>query len=115
MKILIADDSDAVIRYFMRVLNMYDYKNVVVTNNGIDAVSLCEGYHPDVIFMDLNMPLMNGCDATKLISKEYPNIKVYGMSSEAKLLEGCDAPFEEVYKKPIEMHTVKGILDAVQI
>ncbi|UQD57565.1 response regulator transcription factor [Flavobacterium sp. K5-23] len=37
--------------------------------------------HPDIIIMDLNMPSLNGVEATKIINNEYPNIKIIALTS----------------------------------
>jgi DNA-binding NarL/FixJ family response regulator len=58
--------------------------------DGQMAVELTEKLHPDVVIMDVRMPLMNGIEATRLIASEHPETKVIGftMHSEGDL---CDA------------------------
>lgn len=58
-------DSRDVLRF---VLEAEGYR-VVEAVNGLDGVESAEREHPDAILMDLNMPLMDGCDATRLIRR----------------------------------------------
>src|SRR5574341_430537 len=49
--------------------------------NGEDALHLCAHYHPDLVLMDVVMPVMNGVEATRLISQKFPAIKILALSS----------------------------------
>ena len=49
-------------------------------SNGKEAVQLALDLRPDVIIMDINMPLMNGVEATKIIKAHCPEITVVGLS-----------------------------------
>jgi DNA-binding NarL/FixJ family response regulator len=50
--------------------------------NGIEALRLVEELQPDLVLMDLNMPVMNGIDATREITRKYPGMKVLALSME---------------------------------
>ncbi|MBP7998842.1 MAG: response regulator transcription factor [Chloroflexi bacterium] len=49
--------------------------------NGNDALNLCQELAPDVVLMDVLMPVMNGIEATRLIHERFPQIKVLVLSS----------------------------------
>lgn len=49
--------------------------------NGEDALFLCEHNDPDIVLMDVVMPVMDGIQATKLLHERYPSIKVLVLSS----------------------------------
>jgi DNA-binding NarL/FixJ family response regulator len=81
MKILIVDDQ-AVFRKTLRVL--FQQKDNIAwieeAGNGKECIELLAKRTFDLILMDIQMPLMNGIEATKLIQVNYPETKILGMS-----------------------------------
>lgn len=71
IRVIIADDSDFV-RDGMRVLLDIDDDFVVAgcASNGKEAIEIARNQHADVILMDIEMPIMNGIEATKQIVEE---------------------------------------------
>jgi len=70
--ILIVDDNETNLVLFGLMLenfnNDYNYKLVIhKVSNGLDAIESCKINNYDIIFMDINMPNMNGCTASKII------------------------------------------------
>jgi DNA-binding NarL/FixJ family response regulator len=57
-----------------------DIKIIAEADNGRDAIILARKFLPDVIVMDVTMPMMNGIDATSEIVQEFPSIKVLALS-----------------------------------
>jgi DNA-binding NarL/FixJ family response regulator len=60
-------------------------------SDGAEAVRLCEKYQPDVVLMDLMMPVMDGVTATRIIRERFPAINVIVLTSfkEKELVEGA--------------------------
>ena len=80
-RILLVDDH-ALIRQGLRTL-LADHDDVVVigeAGNGIEAVSMAAEIWPDIIVMDVNMPKMDGIQATKEIKAAQPDTIVIGLS-----------------------------------
>lgn len=77
MKVLIVDD-DALIRDGLKILLELeeDIEVVGTAPNGYEAIKVCEKTQPDVVLMDIRMPVMDGVQATKQIKEQYKNIKV---------------------------------------
>ncbi len=77
MRVLLVDD-DALIRDGLRMILELekDIDVVGAAANGQEAVKLCAGKLPDVVLMDIRMPVMDGVQATKLIKEQFENIKV---------------------------------------
>jgi DNA-binding NarL/FixJ family response regulator len=77
MKILIVDD-DALIRDGLAmILETEDDMEIVGTaSNGQEAVNLCGKTQPDVVLMDIRMPVMDGVQATKNIKEQFRAVRV---------------------------------------
>jgi DNA-binding NarL/FixJ family response regulator len=45
-------------------------------SNGLEAINLIQGHAPDIVVMDAQMPVMDGLEATKIIKKNWPQIKI---------------------------------------
>lgn len=77
MRILIVDD-DALIREGLKILLDIeeDFEVVGIGINGIDALEKCKLYNPEVVLMDIRMPVLDGVLGTKLIKEYSKDIKV---------------------------------------
>lgn len=77
IRVLICDDQIVVCEGFKAILStVKDIEVVGMAHNGEEAIEKIEQVHPDLILMDLKMPLMNGIQATLRITKEYPDTRV---------------------------------------
>ena len=77
IRILVADDHPAVREGLTLILGYYDNLEVVAeAANGEAAVSLYQQHQPDVAILDLQMPLLNGHQATEKIVKAFPQAKI---------------------------------------
>ena len=82
IRILIVDDHPLMRSALREVIETeIDMEIVGEAVNGIHAVDLAEKLKPDVVLMDLNMPVMDGIEATKLIISTNPTIKVLTLTS----------------------------------
>lgn len=77
IRVVLVDDH-AVLRQGLRALLGYldDIEVVGEAQNGLEAIEAVERLRPDVVLMDINMPLMNGIDATRAISQRFPDTRV---------------------------------------
>jgi DNA-binding NarL/FixJ family response regulator len=89
IRVVLADDHAVVRAGLMAVLSAAkDIEVVGQARNGIEAVSLVEHHHPDVVIMDLTMPEMDGATATKaIVAKGYPTrVLILTMHNEEEYL-----------------------------
>ena len=77
IKVIICDDQEVVCQGLSAILSTADNLEVVgIGNNGMDALDLVEKVHPDVVLLDLKMPIMNGIHATRAIKEQFEEVKV---------------------------------------
>ena len=84
IKILLADDEILFRKSISFLLQKEEnIKIVFEASNGNEILNYLENKktHPDIILMDLKMPDLNGVDATKIIQKEFPKIKIIALTS----------------------------------
>jgi PAS domain S-box-containing protein len=81
IRVLLADDH-AVVRQGMATLLGYetDFEVVGGAADGQEAIEFARNLLPDVILMDMSMPGLNGIEATRIISRELPDIRIIGLS-----------------------------------
>ena len=110
--ILVAEDEDSNFE-LVRIVLSKRYR-LLRAMNGIEAVTLCEDEHPDLILMDMRMPGMNGLDATRIIKEVNHNIPVVALSAYAfdeNIREAKAAGCDEFMAKPFR---VEDLLDMVE-
>ncbi|WHZ27709.1 MAG: Chemotaxis protein methyltransferase CheR [Nitrospira sp.] len=84
IRVLLVDDHAMVRQGIRAVLEGYEDVQIVgEAVDGQDAVRLAEQLRPGIVVMDINMPKMNGIEATQEITARYPNIIVIGLSVNA--------------------------------
>ncbi len=77
IRLLLCDDQDIVtegMRVILRAVR--DFQVVGVAHDGAQAVELTGQLHPDLVLMDLRMPIMNGIQATRKLREQFPQVKV---------------------------------------
>lgn len=81
VRVLLADDHRVVREGLANTISMETGLLLVgQAATGRQAVELARQVHPDVVIMDINMPDMNGIEATRLITAEMPRVQVIGLS-----------------------------------
>ncbi len=77
IRVLVADDHEVMRLGIRNLLEVQPGWSVCAeANNGQEALEKTVQYHPDVIIMDISMPVMNGLEAASRITKEHPQIPV---------------------------------------
>lgn len=109
INILIVDDSETETTLLKTILEMEtDMQVVACAKNGIEAVELAERYKPDLITMDIIMPLMDGFEATRVIMSENPRpIVVISSAANDEIIDttfqALEAGALSVIEKPVNV------------
>lgn len=105
-RILLVDDHDIVRQSVRQILeSQNDWEIVGEAANGREAVTLYRQLKPDVVVMDITMPLMNGLDATKSILEGNPDSKIL-------ILTMHETPS---LRHPIQQSGAKGVVRKSQV
>ena len=82
IKVIIADDHQLFIDGLKSILSKeLNISIIAEASNGLELLKLLEADHiPDIIITDIRMPVLDGISATRIISKEYPNIPVLALT-----------------------------------
>jgi len=90
MKILLVDDNEHFLNALKFIL-LNDYADristILLANNGEECIKIVENNFVDLIFMDIDMPIMDGVEATKRIVDKFRNIKIIGVSFHSEFNE----------------------------
>jgi len=89
LRLLLVDDDDSYIDGLVALLGVGDQFEIVGrARNGAEAVGFAAALLPDVVVMDIDMPLMDGLEATRLIHEHHPSMATVLMSG-SKFAEGA--------------------------
>ena len=108
IKIIIADDVSEMRDMVEKMLEMstLDYELIGSCENGEEVLKLLEKNRADLVLMDINMPVMNGLEATEQISSKHPTVSVVIMSVQHEseyLKKAMFAGAKAYIMKPIDM------------
>lgn len=82
IRLLLVDDQNLICQGLKAMLSLEpDLEVVGVANNGQTAIEQVDALQPDVVLMDVRMPVMDGRAATRTISERYPHVKVLVLST----------------------------------
>jgi DNA-binding NarL/FixJ family response regulator len=95
IRLLIADDHAVVRHGLARLVATFDDVELVgAASDGAEAVALCTERRPDVVLMDLEMPVLDGIEATRQIRAEHDGVAVVVLTSfsdRERILRALDA------------------------
>jgi len=111
--ILIAEDVESNFLYLKAVLSKLN-ATIYWAKNGIEAVEICENNSVDLVFMDLQMPEMNGYEATEILKKKFPKLPIvaqtaFAMSDDRE--KALDAGCDDYLAKPIKSKDLLSVVE----
>lgn len=106
-KILLVEDVDVNIDLITQLLE--DDYEITVARDGVQSVAMNDEIHPDLILMDINLPIIDGYEAVQRIRIHYPTIPIIGVSAHAMQGDAERAisrGFTDYITKPIDENTL---------
>lgn len=113
LKILVCDDSMLIRKRLKELLKNCGYEDVLEAANGEEAVNIYKENNPDLVFMDIIMPVKNGIEAVKEIMEFDKKAKVVMASSagtKEHIKEAIKAGAFEFVQKPWEKEQITKII-----
>ena len=103
-RILIVDDVPQVRKDLRTLLSLAgDFEVVGEAANGLEAIRLAEAFQPEVILMDLEMPVMDGFEATYKVKEGNPQCRVIALT-----VHSYEAAREKAAQAGVDAFVVKG-------
>lgn len=113
----IVDDQPHLIRSLKQNLIMFEEVEILFeANNGEHALLKLESYQPDIVLMDIEMPIMNGIEATIKAKELYPDLKIVMLTvfdQEDHIFEAILAGASGYLLKDIKPHKIVNALEEV--
>lgn len=114
LNVLIADDAPFIREILRKIFLKLGHSVLAEAENGVEAVAQAQKHNPDLIVMDIVMPLKSGIEATIEIKKVLPHIKIIACSTldqETMLLKVMEAGADGFINKPFDVKQIQNILD----
>ncbi|MDO5155848.1 MAG: response regulator [Eubacteriales bacterium] len=115
-KILIVDDSRTSRKILRGILENAGYEIVAEATNGQEGYDKYAELKPDVVTMDVTMPVLDGIEALKKIMGDYPDAKVIMVTAagqKTKLVEAVQNGASEFVTKPFDPDQLRAIIEKV--
>ena len=116
MKILVTDDSKIARKMLIRTLDNFSDKvhDILQATNGKECLEIYKKHNPNLVFLDLTMPVMDGFEVLKELKKYDENVQVIIVSADIQkgsLSKALEDGAKNFVKKPIDADKMKSILD----
>ncbi len=114
--ILVCDDSILARKNLSGILSNFGYSNISEVSNGEDAVNFCKENKPQLIFLDIVMPVKDGVTATREIMQDNPDAKIIIVSSvgtQTNFKEAIKAGATDFVQKPIDEDLLRQVLENI--
>ena len=113
-KILIVDDSRTSRKILRNILENAGYEVVGEATNGQEGYEKYAELKPDIVTLDITMPVLDGIAALKKIKADYPEAKIVMVTAagqKTKMVEAVQNGADEFIAKPFEDEELKKVID----
>lgn len=115
-RILIVDDSRTSRKILRGILENTGYEVIGEATNGQEGYDSYVELRPDLVTMDITMPVLDGIEALKKIKNDFPDAKVVMVTAagqKTKLVEAVKSGADEFVAKPFDPEQLKTIIEKI--
>ncbi|MFE4896145.1 response regulator [Peribacillus butanolivorans] len=115
-RILVVDDAKFMRMTLSNILSKAEHEVIGEGENGKEAIELFRKLNPDLVTMDITMPIMSGLDAVKEIKKDFPYANVImcsAMGQQKMVVEAIEAGAKDFIVKPFDECRVVDAINRV--
>ena len=115
IKIAIVDDNSFLMKAVQEKLSFFDdFSEKFTACDGLDLIEkLGKNHNVDLILMDIEMPKMNGIDATSFVKQKYPQIKIIMLTvfdNDENIFNAIKAGADGYLSKPFDIQELENII-----
>ena len=117
INILVADDHDLVLKGFLLMLKTFSFVDSVHgVSNGKEVIERIKNHKPDLILMDLDMPVKDGIDTSEIVLKKYPDVKIIilsGLNDDEVIFHAIELGVHGYILKDANIEELKNAIESV--
>jgi DNA-binding NarL/FixJ family response regulator len=115
LRIIVADDNPAFLRELISLLTA-EFEVVATAADGKSALDLIRRYKPDLVVLDLAMPILNGIELTRVLAKHSPSVVICSVETDPEIVEGARqvGALGYVFKVRVKKDLILAVKSAVQ-
>lgn len=113
-KILICDDSILARKQMRDIISSFGECNIIEASNGQECIDLYQQYLPDIVFLDIVMPVKDGHSAISEIMEQHPDADIVIVSSvgtQSQLRQAIQLGAKDFIQKPLNNRQIESILN----
>jgi DNA-binding NarL/FixJ family response regulator len=115
LRIIVADDNPAFLRELISLLTV-EFEVVATAADGKSALDLIRRYKPDLLVLDLAMPILNGIELTRELAKHSPSVVICSVETDPEIVEAARqvGALGYVFKVRVKRDLILAVKSAVQ-
>ncbi len=114
MNILIIDDEPLARMRLKSMLEHLNFENIIEAKHGTEGVIMASKYLPDLVFMDIEMPELDGIQAAAEIKRRHPSMPViFSTAHDEFALKAFDLSAADYLLKPLSLERLKQAIEKV--